>query len=296
MTNNQPRLLVTGASGQLGRRVLELLLEADTGTIIATTRSPEKLADFAEQGVIVRQADFDNPDSLTTAFEGVDRLLLISTDAVDGTDKRLNQHINAVKAAESAGVKHVIYTSLIEPIDSAVKFAPDHAGTEAALAESSLDWTILRNNVYMDMIPANINRAYQMGGLFSASGDGKVANVTREDCAQAAAAALVSSFTGQRILNITGSEAYSSADIAAIASEITGQPLNYVPVELEAIIQGMVGAGLPRPIAEIFASFNTATKQGQFQEVSNDFEELTGQKPITLRDFLMEHKDELVPA
>lgn len=123
-----------------------------------------------------------------------------------------------------------------------------------------------------------------------------MANVTREDCARTAAAALTSSFTGQRILNIKGAKAYSSADIASIASEITGQPLNYVPVELEAIIQGMVGAGLPRPIPEIFASFNTATKQGQFQVVSNDYEELTGQKPTPLRDFLTEHEDALVPA
>src|SRR5689334_9931004 len=105
-------LLVTGASGHLGRRVIELLLESNAGHLIATTRSPDKLAGLAARGVEVRQADFDDPGSLAAAFAGADRLLLISTDALDGTDRRIVQHGNAVAAAEQAGVKHVVYTSL----------------------------------------------------------------------------------------------------------------------------------------------------------------------------------------
>src|SRR5215471_19170757 len=109
--NRQPTLLVTGASGHMGRRVLELLLESHTGPIVAATRTPDKLAEFSQRGVIVRHADFENAASLATAFAGVDRLLLISTDALDQSGRRLNQHRAAVKAAEEAGVQHIIYTS-----------------------------------------------------------------------------------------------------------------------------------------------------------------------------------------
>lgn len=295
MSDHQPRLLVTGASGQLGQRVLELLLEAKAGQIIAATRTPDKLADFAEQGVIVRYADFDDAASLANAFAGVDRLLLISTDAMGG-DKRLNQHVAAVKAAEAAGVKHVIYTSLIEATNTPVLLAPDHAGTERALAESSMGWTILRNNIYMDLLVPTLNQAFSMGGLFNAAGDGKTAYVTREDCARVAAAALASSFDRTQILDITGSEALSQSDIAQLASQITGQTLNYIPLELDALIEGMVGAGLPHPAAEVYASFDTATAQGKFQVVSNTLEELTGQPPIRLADLLVAHKDALLPT
>lgn len=288
------KLLVTGASGQLGRRVLELLLEANADTIIATTRTPEKLSDFADQGVIVRYASFDEPDSLTQAFEGADRLLLISTDDLVEPGKRLNQHLNAVKAADETSISHVIYTSITEADDTPVSFAPDHAGTEEALAKTSRGWTILRNNLYMDLLIPTLSRAIQSGSLISSAADGKIAYVTREDCARVAAAALNSSFTGQRILDITGSQAFSQSEVAAIASSITGKPLNYIPVETEAIIKGMVDAGLPQPLAETYASIDTATAQGKFHVVSNAVEELTGQKPVALANFLTTHKDVLL--
>ncbi len=152
MTENHRRtLLVTGASGHLGQRVIELLLESNTDYVIAATRTPEKLAHLAERGVEVRKADFDDPSSLTSAFAGVDRLLLISTDTLDGTDRQIVQHRNAVIAANQAGVKLVVYTSLFNPApDSPIAIAPDHYATEQALSAISLNWTVLRNNVYTD--------------------------------------------------------------------------------------------------------------------------------------------------
>ncbi len=280
-------LLVTGASGHLGQRVLQLLVEAGAGKIIAATRTAEKFADF--QGVTARYADFNDAATLAKAFAGVDRLLLISTDAVDGTDLRLKQQTTAVKAAEEAGVKHVIYTSIIHPgPESPVKLSPDHHGTETALANTQMGYTFLRNNIYADLQVGSLARAVGMGQLFSAAGDGKAAYVTREDCAKAAAAALADDFSGRRALDITGPDALSQADLAAIASRVTGKPVTYVPIELEALIQGMVGAGLPRPLAEIYASFDTAIAQGIFAEVSDDFETLTGQKRIHVADLLAE--------
>jgi len=286
-------LLVTGASGQLGQRVLELLLEAGETNIIATTRNTDKLAAFAEKGVDVRYGDFDEPDSLKTAFAGADRVLLISTDALGEPGKRLAQHKNAVQAAQEVGVKHVVYTSLASADDSPVLFAPDHHGTEQALAATDMGWTILRNNIYMGMVIQNINTAYQMGGLYAAAGDGKTAYITREDCAKAAAAALTDDFTGTRILEVSGPEALSQAEIAALASEITGEPLTYTPVPLETIVDGMVKAGLPQPMAETFASFDTAIAEGKMDDVTSAYADLTGETPTSVSEFLKANKDAL---
>lgn len=287
--NDLPTLLVTGASGQLGRRVVELLLKADTGTVVAdkvvaTTRTPEKLTDLAEQGVIVRHADFNQPDSLREAFAGVDRLLLISTDSLEEPGLRVKQHQAAIKEAEAAGVSHVIYTSVVNPGPGSV--IPDHYETEQALAASELNWTILRNNLYADLLPGKIGPAIEMGQLFSAAGDGRLAYISREDCAQAAAAALLSSFNGRRTLNITGPEALSTADLAALASKIANKSVTYVPLTKEELIKNMVAAGVPQPVAQFVAALDAATARGQFDVLSDDFAELTGHQPTAVADFL----------
>lgn len=280
-------LLVTGASGHLGRRVLELLLEAQAGTIIAATRTPEKLADFAARGVIVRHADFEDPASLAEAFKGVNRLLLISTDAVGVPGLRIMQHLNAVKAADEAGVSHVVYTSLMNPEPGTpVLLAPDHHATEQALAESRLGWTVLRESLYAENLIGVVAQAEQLGHVFSAAGDGKAAYITREDCARASAAALSAAFEGRRTLDITGPEALSQADVAALASKLTGKEITYVPLPQGVLIDNMLKAGLPQPIAELIASFDAAVAQGLLGTVSNTVEELTGQKPIRAADFL----------
>lgn len=294
--SENPTILVTGASGQLGRIVLEQLLEAKALNIIATTRSPEKLADFAARGVEVRVADFDDPQSLLTAFSGADRLLLISTDALDEPGKRLRQHEAAVGAAQEAGVSHVVYTSLMNADDSPVTFAPDHAGTEKAIAASSMSYTILRESLYMELLIGELNLALKIGGLYNARGDGKTAYVTRYDIARAAVADLTSSFDGRRTLDVTGPTALSSADIAQIAGTLMGTPIAYNPIPLEAVIQGMVDAGLPKPVAEVFASFDTAIAQGKLGPASTTVEDLSGVKPTSITDFLTVHKGALVNA
>lgn len=289
----QRTLLVTGASGHFGRQVVELLVEAGTDHVIAATRSPEKLADLQARGVETRYASFDEPESLAGAFTGVDRLLLISTDVTGQGDRRLEQHRAAVRAAEQAGVQHVLYTSITNPAaDTPIILALDHYGTEQALEASSMGYTFLRNNIYTEILIGSINQALQFGGkLFAAAGDGRNAYVTREDCARAAAAALASSFEGRRALDITGPEALTQYDVARIGSEITGQPITYIPLDFETLVGNMVGAGLPRPIAEAYASFDKGTAQGVLDLVSEDFETLTGRKPTSVREFLTEHRD-----
>ncbi|MFN8528802.1 MAG: SDR family oxidoreductase [Anaerolineae bacterium] len=280
-------LLVTGASGHLGRRVLELLLEAGETHIIATTRTPEKLADFAARGVTVRTATFDDPESLRAAFTGADRLLLISTDALGVPGLRERQHRTAIEAAAAVGVKHVVYTSLVNPVNTPIPLAPDHAATEAALESSTLGYTILRNNVYADGLPGMLTQALGMGGkLFSAVGDGKIAYVTREDCARAAAAALAASFEGRRVLDVTGPEAISHAELAAIGTAVYGQPITYIPLSVEVMTQQLVQAGLPEPIAQLIVSFDDAGLQGKLNGVSAAVQDLTGQPAMRIADFI----------
>jgi NAD(P)H dehydrogenase (quinone) len=296
MTENHRRtLLVTGASGHLGQRVIELLLEADAGRVIAASRTPEKLVDWAARDIEVRKADFDDPTTLVAAFEGVDRLLLISTDVIDGTDRRQVQHRNAVKAAEQAGVKHVIYTSLTNPEPgSPIAIAPDHYATEQALAASALDWTVLRNNVYTDYQLAGLARAVANGQLVSAAGDGGVGYVTREDCARAAAAALGAPNSGRTVLDITGPALVTQADLAQIVSTITDRPVTYVPVTSDVMVAGMVAAGLPQPVAEVYVSFDIGIAQGTLAVVSSAVADLTGTPPQSVHDYLVAHRDALL--
>ncbi|PTL81774.1 SDR family oxidoreductase [Vitiosangium sp. GDMCC 1.1324] len=284
-------LLVTGASGQLGRRVLELLLDRKAGPLIATTRNPESLKEFAARGVEVRRADFDDEAGLVQAFRGAGRVLLISTDALDRPGRRIAQHRAAVRAAEAAGVKHVVYTSVPNPYPgSPVAVADDHRETEAALAASRLDFTILRNNLYLELQLQPLKSAIASGQLVDARGTGATAFVTREDCARAAAAALAEPATGRRTLDVTGPAAVTSDELAAITSELVGRKVVHVSVPPDALIQGMVEHGLPRPVAALLASFDAGTQKGDFSGVTDTVQRLTGRAPQSVRDFLASHR------
>lgn len=293
--NNQPTLLVTGASGHLGRRVVELLLAANAGHVIATTRSPAKLADLAARGVEVRQADFDDPASLAVAFAGAERLLLISTDAVDGTDRRQVQHHNAIKAAEQAGVRHVLYTSLIRPEPgNPAAVAPDHYATEQALATSSLDWTVLRNNIYTDLFVMSLPHAVASGQIVAAAANGGAGFVTREDCARAAAAALAAPGAGRTTLDITGPAIVTYAELAQILSAVAERPIAYVPLSPDAMVAGMVAAGLPEGVARLLVSFDVAVAEGALAVASSAVADLTGKAPQSVGEFLAAHRQALL--
>jgi NAD(P)H dehydrogenase (quinone) len=293
--NHRRTLLVTGASGHLGQRVIELLLEANAGRVIAATRTPEKLAHLAARDVEVRKADFDDPSTLATAFAGVDRLLLISTDVLDGTDRRQVQHRNAVNAAAQAGVKHVVYTSLTRPEPgSPIAIAPDHFATEQALADSTLDWTVLRNNVYTDFLLQSLPRAVATGQLVVVAGDGKTGYVTREDCARAAAAALAAHDSGRVTLDITGPAGITQAELAQITSAVAGRPVAYVPLPADAIVAGMVEAGLPQPMAEAYVTFGVGAADGTLAVVSTAVADLTGKAPQSVHDYLAAHREALL--
>jgi NAD(P)H dehydrogenase (quinone) len=292
--NTDRTLLVTGASGQLGRRVVALLLEANAGRVVATTRDPNKIADLGERGATVRAANFEDPASLASAFAGVDRLLMISTDAIDKPGRRLQQHRNAVEAAAQAGVKHILYTSMPNPDVSPVTFAPDHLGTEQAIAASGMTYTILRDNWYTDFLISTLKQAAASGKLYAAAGDGGAAYVTREDCACTAVAALTSNETAKRILNVTGPRVASFAELARISSEIAGKPVQYVPVTPEERKKQFIDAGIPAAYAEIMVSSQIAMAQGKMGPASTTVQDLTGRPPTSVADFLSERRAALL--
>ncbi len=274
--------LVTGASGHLGQAVITHLLttyKVPANKIIATTRDVAKLSALAAKGVHVRDANFDDEAHLTKAFAGATRLLLISTSAME-PGQRIKQHVNAVKAAEKAGVGHVIYTSMPNANTSAVLFAPDHAGTEKALADSTLKgWTVLRNNWYFENLFFSIPQALKSGTQYSAAAQGKTAFIARDDLARAAAAALSSDKAEKATYTLSGSKEYTVNDVASLVSSATGKSLSVVHVPVEGLVQGMIGAGLPEGMARMFASFDVATAQGDLSGTPADYKKLTGIDP-----------------
>lgn len=282
-------LLVTGASGHLGRAAIAELVRINKGdTIVAASRSPEKLQ--VPAGVQTRRVDFDDEQSLDQAFAGVDRLLLISTDALDGQGTRARQHKAAVAAAKRAGVKHVVYTSAPKADSSSLALAPDHKATEEALKESGLGYTVLRHNWYTQLLLGSVPPAVASGQFFTAAGEGRIGYITREDCGAADVAALASDFEGQRIIELTGPEALNASHVARLASEVTGKPIAAVQLTEEQMAGGMQKAGLPPPVAALFAKIDTNVKDGALDLVTDEFEKLTGRKPTTVRAFLEANK------
>ncbi|SCX03189.1 SDR family oxidoreductase [Agrobacterium rosae] len=287
------KILVTGASGNLGQAIIRHLLETyhvPASDIVAASRDTSKLSALGSKGVEVRKADFDDAASLNAAFAGIDTVLIISTDALAVPGLRLKQHKAAVAAAKTAGVKHVTYTSMPNPDKSLVTFAPDHLGTEEAIKASGLPYTIIRNAWYNDNYLHSMAHNLQSGQWFTAMGDGKVPNISRDDCARAAAAALAKGKAENKTYTITGPESLNADEIGAIISHAAGKPLAVVKVSPADLQKGIEGAGLPGFVAEMLASADANIAAGNFDLVTSDYETLTGEKPQTSEAFFTAHK------
>ncbi|MER8952412.1 SDR family oxidoreductase [Mesorhizobium sp. M0833] len=291
-------LLVTGASGQLGRGVINHLLDTlkiSPQRIIAATRNPENLADLAARGVTLRAADFDDTASLASAFTGADRVLIISTNELALPGKRLKQHETAVVAAKSAGVSHLLYTSMPNPEPgSPVLFAPDHHGTEQAIKASGIPYTIFRNGWYQENLFMALPHAIASGQWYTSAGDGRIAHGARDDMAAAIAAGLASGATESTTYTLTGPQAYTVAEIAALVTEVTGRPIEVVQLSDEALTGGLKAAGVPEGFAPVTVSFDTNTRSGRISMVTDAIETLSGRKPRPLKQFLEANKAALV--
>lgn len=286
-----PTLFVSGASGNLGSLVIEALKSKGyAGKIIAGTRDPAKLAHLT--GVEVRKADFSDKASLVAALAGVDRFLIVSTDQIG---QRLAGHITAVEAAKDAGVKEIFYTSMPNPeAPSEITFAPEHLGTEQAIIASGIPYTILRMSWYMENMLGTLPNNLKSGQWFTSNESGKNNYVSRRDCARAAAGALLKG-AENAIYTVTGPQPLSNAEIAAIATEVTGKPLSVIAVTDEQLAGGAKAAGVPDFVIEHFVlPFERFGRSGKSAGNTDAVETLWGEKPQSLKEFLTGHRAALV--
>jgi len=280
------QLLVTGASGNLGRAVVAELRRLGAKKVIAASRTPGKHRELAALDVEEREADFDRPETLQTAFQSVERLLLISTDSLHAPDVRIKQHRAAIQAAVSAGVEHVVYTSIPNAHPTEGPSIPDdHFWTEVALFESGLDWTILRNNLYAEVILRFAQFAFKTGKLVSATQSRGRSYVTREDCARTAAAALLNA-TGKAIFDVTGPAPVTHEEIASILSRLSGKSIQHVNVTPNEVEKGLVAAGIPEFAARSVRELDEEASRGYQAIVTPTVTNLTGKVPMPVEDFL----------
>lgn len=282
-------ILVTGANGQLGRRIVEHLLtrnSADT-PLAVSVRDPAKAADLAARGIAVRQGDFDAPETLATAFAGVTRLVLISTDGPKAV--RIGQHRTAIQAAKTAGVWHIVYTSFLDAdAASPSEFAQVHAATEVDLRASGLRLTLLRNPLYADFLPMTFAGALQSGVLHLPTGTGRTSFLSRDELAEATAAAALAPSLPKDVYELTGAEAVDFGTLAGIVGSKTGKTLRYEPVDEASYAKALEGFGLPGWLAAAMANMYTAVAQGRFAQVTGDFAALTGRAPKSLESLVGE--------
>ncbi|MQA83848.1 MAG: NAD(P)H-binding protein [Streptosporangiales bacterium] len=285
-------IVISGASGQLGRRAAERLLErVPPRDVVLVTRRPEELAYLADRGAEVRRGDFDGAEMLRQAFAGGERLLLVSTSAVG---RRVPQHRVAVDAAAAAGIGHVVYTSLSGPTaDNPAEVTWEHKTTEEILRDSGLTWTFLRNAIYAEHQVPGAAEAIAAGKLVDNRGDGRVAFVSRADCAAAAVAVLTSDGHENVVYDVTGPELLSSADAAALLGELAGRPVEHHSVSDIELMERLRAASLPEERVRIATSLGTAVRTGHMDQLSSAVQDLTGRRPQSLREVFEEHRGQL---
>lgn len=271
-------IAVTGATGQLGRLVINALLKkVPASEIIAAVRNPEKASDLAALGLQVRKADYSQPATLDAAFQGVDKLLLISSSEVG---QRVAQHTAVINAAKHAGVKLLAYTSLLHADKSVLGLGEEHRATEALLRESGLPVVLLRNGWYTENYAASIAPALAHGAFIGAVGNGRIASAAREDYAQAAAAVLTQEGQAGKVYELAGDDSYTLAEFSAEIARQSGKPVVYQDLSEADFKQALISAGLPEGFASMLADSDAGAAQGGLFDDSHTLSKLIG-RPTT---------------
>ncbi|PBC96974.1 NAD(P)H dehydrogenase (quinone) [Streptomyces sp. Ag82_O1-15] len=270
-------IVVTGATGHLGRHVIEGLLEkVPADQITAVVRDTEKAAGFAARGVKLAVANYNEPETFGTLFAAGDKVLLISGNEFD--KGRVAQHQVVLDAAKAAGVALFAYTSAPGTLTAAL--ADDHKGTEKAILESGVPYALLRNGWYNENYTENLAPVLEYGAVTQAAGDGKVASAARADYAAAAVAVLTGEGHENKTYELSGDTAWSFAEYAALVAERSGKEIVYNAVSVEALTGILTGAGLPGPLAAILAGVDASIENGELAGTSGDLSRLTG-RPTT---------------
>jgi NAD(P)H dehydrogenase (quinone) len=271
-------VLVTAATGQLGRLVVESLLEKVPATEIAiAVRSPEKAADLAALGVDVRQADYARPETFTAALAGVNRLLLVS-----GTDMglRVGQHRAVIEAARAAGVGLLAYTSILGADKATFGLVDDHRATETVLRASGVPFVLLRNGWYHENYTAQLDTYLRFGAVTGSAGDGRVASAARRDYAEAAAVVLTADGHENAVYELSGDTAWSFGELAAEVAAQSGEPVVHRDVPADQHLQILLGAGLPEPVARMLVDVDAGIGRGELAATPGDLSRLIG-RPTT---------------
>lgn len=276
-------IVITGATGQLGRLVVEALLERNVPAdqIVAAGRNTARLADFADRGVQIRPIDFDDPESLRKAFAGADKVLLISGTAVG---QRVEQHRKAIEAAKEAGVSLIAYTSIANAGRAGMQLAAEHHGTEKALQESGLPFTLLRNSWYLENYTAQLATFLEHGAVRGSAGEGRVSAATRADYAEAAAAVLLLDGQAGKVYELGGDEPFTLSELAAEVGAAADRPVQYQDLPAEQYRDALVGAGLPEGYAAILADSDLGIARGELLVTSGDLSTLIGRPSTPMRE------------
>lgn len=279
-------IAITGASGQLGRLVIDsLLTSVPASELVALVRNPASVSDLKDKGINVRQADYTQPDTLITALQGVDKLLLISSSEVG---QRLVQHQNVIEAAKETGVSLLAYTSILHADTSPLGLADEHKATEAALADSGIPHVVLRNGWYSENYIASVPAALELGALYGCAGAGKISSASRADYASAAAAVLTQEDQAGTIYELAGDSAYTLAELAAEISVQTGKDIGYVDLPETDFADALLKAGLPAPLASLLANSDTGASQGGLYDDSQTLSKLIGRPTTTIAESVKE--------
>lgn len=274
---------VTGASGQLGRLVIESLLgKVAPGQIVALVRNPESVADFAAKGVTVRAFDYDAPETLASGLAGVTRLLLISGNAIGS---RVPQHRAVIDAAKTAGVALIAYTSLLRAQTSPMQMAVEHKATEELLAASGVPHALLRNGWYTENYLMSAGPAIEHGVLIGSAGEGLVSGAARADYAEAAAVVLACGEAGT--FELAGDSGFTHAELAAALAEASGKPVAYQDLPQAEYAQALEGAGLPGPFAAILADSDARVADGALFDDSRTLSGLIGRPTTPWRETIV---------
>jgi NAD(P)H dehydrogenase (quinone) len=278
------KLLVTGATGKLGSKVVESLLKTIPASQLAVSvRNPEKAEGLRSQGVEVRLGDFDHPETLDTAFAGIDRLLMISADGDNET--RIRQHTDAVAAAERAGVKFIAYTSLANAAESKNIMAPPHVATEAAIVKTGIPYSFLRNNWYLENEIGSIQGVLAGAPWVTSAGEGKVGWALQQDYAEAAAKVLVEQAHENTVYELSGS-LLTQEELVNTLGAVLGKEIPVQQVTDETYAEIMKGLGLPDFVIPIVVGIQESIRNGSLAVESNDFEKLLGRPVTPIKDAL----------
>ncbi|MGW1751982.1 SDR family oxidoreductase [Streptomyces sp. NPDC002092] len=274
-------IVVTGSTGHLGRHVVEQLLEkVPAEQITAVVRDEAKGADFAARGVKLAVADYNAPETFGSIFSAGDKVLLISGNEFD--KGRVGQHKVVIEAAKAAGVALLAYTSAPGSLTAAL--VDDHRGTEEALLASGVPFTLLRNGWYHENYTENLAPVLEHNAVVAAAGDGRVSSASRADYAAAAVAVLTGEGHENKTYELGGDEAWSFAEYAAELSRQTGKEIAYSPVSVEAFTGILTGAGLPGPLAAVFAGVDASIEKGELVVSTGDLSRLIGRPTTPLAD------------